>query len=138
MNLVLDANVAVKFYLPEIFEEEAGRLLNTGHRFYVPELIFPEFGNIIWKKVRLGELSPDEAFEVLDAFSGIGLIVHSHRDLFRSSLEGAMATGHAVYDWTYLALAISLSCEMITADRKFYEAIAATPLKANMLWIGDV
>jgi predicted nucleic acid-binding protein len=37
-----------------------------------------------------------------------------------------------------LALAVALSCEFVTADEKFYQALEKTPLKANLLWIGDV
>lgn len=137
MNFVLDASVALKFYVPEVLEAESARLLNAGHRFHVPDLIFPEFGNIIWKKVRLGELSSAEAHEVIDAFSDLRLITYSNRDLMRSAFEGATATGRTVYDWTYLSLAISLDCQLVTADRKFYEAIAETPFRENLFWIGD-
>lgn len=138
MNLVLDASVAVKFYVPEIYEEEASRLLEGGHSLHVPELIFPEFANIIWKKVRGGEMSNEEGREIVDAFVLLDVVVHSHRDLIRSSFEGAAETGQTVYDWTYLALATSLSCELVTADRKFYDGLASTSFIEHLLWIGDI
>ena len=61
---VLDASVAAKWFLPasgETLTEEALRLLEGyvkgDTRFLVPDLFWPEFGNILWKAVRLGRIS---------------------------------------------------------------------------------
>lgn len=51
MRYVIDASVAVKWYLPEVFEQEASRLLNGRHELHVPELILPEIGSITRKMV---------------------------------------------------------------------------------------
>lgn len=52
-NFVVDAGVAVKWYVPEVHEADAKRFLSPVFTLHVPELFFPEFGNIIWKKARL-------------------------------------------------------------------------------------
>jgi len=61
---VLDASVAAKWFLPasgETLTEEALRLLEGyvkgDPQFLVPDLFWPEFGNILWKAVRLGRIS---------------------------------------------------------------------------------
>jgi predicted nucleic acid-binding protein len=43
---VLDANIAVKWFVPEIHSDAARRLLATNHTFLVPDFFFPEVGNI--------------------------------------------------------------------------------------------
>ena len=53
IDLVVDAGVAIKWYVPEIHEREAKRFLDPAHTLHVPDLFFPEFGNILWKKARL-------------------------------------------------------------------------------------
>lgn len=137
MNYVVDASCAIKWYVPEIYEQEATRLLKGKHRLHVPELILPEFSNIIWKKVRRGELTEAEGERIITTFARKRLIVHSHQRIIKSAYTGAVTTGQTVYDWTYLALAISLSCEFVTADEKFYKALEMTPFKTNLRWVGD-
>ncbi|MCC6327597.1 MAG: type II toxin-antitoxin system VapC family toxin [Acidobacteria bacterium] len=136
MRYVVDASVAVKWYVPEIHEPEAIRLLKGGHQFHVPELIYPEIGSIIWKKVRRGEVSNSAGRDVIAAVARKRWTIHEHRKTFKSACAGAEATGQTVYDWTYLALAISLTCELVTADEKFYKALETTSFSGNLKWIG--
>ena len=141
MKFVIDASVAVKWYVPEIFEQEAEKLLNGGHDFHAPELILPEFCNVIWMKVRRGEITKSEGGKIVSAFSAFlsGKIkIHSHQKIIKAAYVGATTSGKTVYDWTYLALAVSLSCEMVTADSKFYNALETTSLKKHLRWIEDV
>ena len=138
MRYVVDASVAVKWYVPEIYEQEAATVLKGRHELHVPELILPEFSNIIWKKVRRGELAAAEGSKIVNAFTRKNWTLHSHRQTLRSAYAGADATGQTVYDWTYLALAISLSCEFVTADERFYNALTITAFNANIKWIGDL
>lgn len=138
MVVVADASVAVKWYVPEINTPEAEKLLNGAYELHAPELILPEFGSIIWKKARRNDLTEREGVRIIDAFGKQNIVFHSHRTLLNAAFAGAQASGQTVYDWSYLALAISLSCEFITADERFYNALKNTPLKKHLVWIGDV
>lgn len=51
MIYVVDVSVSVKWYVPELFEKEADKILNDDNDLHAPELILPEFSNIIWKKI---------------------------------------------------------------------------------------
>jgi predicted nucleic acid-binding protein len=138
MTYVVDASVAVKWYVPEIYETEATRVLKGRQPLHAPELIIPEFSSIIWKKVRRGELSKAEGERIVSAISRKRWTVHPHKNIIKSAYIGAEATGQTVYDWTYLALAISLSCHFVTADGKFFKALEKTAFATNLKWIGDV
>ncbi len=138
MIAVADASVAVKWYVPEINTPEAEKLLNGSYELHAPELILPEFGSILWKKVRRSDLTEQEATRIITAFGKQNILFHSHRALLKAAFAGAQASGQTVYDWSYLALAISLSCEFITADERFFNALKNTPLKKHLVWIGDV
>jgi hypothetical protein len=46
---VLDANVAVKWFVPEDLTPQAVRLLEGNHHFVVPDLLYPEAGNALWQ-----------------------------------------------------------------------------------------
>ncbi len=138
MRYVVDASVVIKWYIPEIWEKEATRLLRGRHEIHVPELALPEIGNIVWKKARRAEITNAEAAKIIAAVARKRWAIHSHKGIFRSAFAGAEATGQTVYDWTYLALAISLSCEFVTGDHKFYKAIEKTPFLPNIKWIGAI
>ena len=49
---VVDASVAIKWFLPEIHSDAALPLLAHKHLLHAPDLIFSEFGNVLWKRVR--------------------------------------------------------------------------------------
>ncbi len=138
MKYVIDASVAVKWYVPEVFEQEAVSLLNSKNRFHAPELIFPEFCNVIWLKVRRGEITQAEGEQIVSEFIQRRLVIHSHKQIIEAAYKSAVLSGQTVYDWTYLALAISLSCKMVTADSRFYKALETTKLRSNLKWIGDI
>src|SRR5438034_2687450 len=123
MRKVVDASVAVKWYIPEIYETEAAQLLHNGSELHAPELILPEFSNIICKKVRLGELKATDGYRILNAFINTNVILHSHYQVAISAYTGAVMTNQTVYDWTYLSLALALSCEFVTANERFYNTL---------------
>ncbi len=138
MSYVVDASVAIKWYVPEEHEDSATRVLESGRMLHVPELILPETSAIIWKKVRRGELSKNEGDRIVNAIARKRWTIHSHKNTIKSAYRGADATGQTVYDWTYLALAISLSCEFVTANERFYRAFEKTAFTSNLKWIGDI
>ena len=137
MKHVVDASVAIKWYVPEIFESEATNLQTSGVEFHAPDLILPEFSNILWKKNRAGDITKGEANNILDAFTASGVRLHPHKRTARSAFVGASMTGQTVYDWTYLALALALSCSFVTADAKFYKSLENTSIAKHLIWIGD-
>ena len=138
MMIVADASVAVKWYVSEIYTPEAEKLLNGSYEIHAPELILPEFGSIVWKKFRRNNLTEREASRIIEGFGRQSITFHSHQPLLRAAFAGAYLSGQTVYDWSYLALAVSLSCEFVTADERFYKALENTNLKKHLLWIGDI
>ena len=60
-DVVIDASVGVKWFVPEVNSEDARRFLSARFRCHVPVLFLTEFGQTLWKKVyQRGELSADE------------------------------------------------------------------------------
>lgn len=138
MIVVVDASVAVKWYVDEIFGDNAEKLLDGTFELYAPELIVPEFGNIVWKKVRSGKTTPDEGRTIIEAFNNQNMNLQPQSHLLKHAYLGAEWSGQTVYDWMYLVLAISLSCKFVTADERFYKALENTKMRKQLLWIGDL
>lgn len=135
---VVDASVAVKWYLPEIHDAPARRLLIPDKELLVPDLIFSEVGNILWKRIRSGQMLEAEAEAVMRSLGELPLKVVPSWPLVLSGLTIACKTQRTVYDSLYLALAVRENAVMATADEKFYNALQTTPLKPYVLWVEDI
>jgi predicted nucleic acid-binding protein len=135
---VVDASVAIKWYLPEIHNAEAQRLLQTGTVLLAPDLIFSEVGNILWKRVRASDLTEGEAEVVLQSLGQSHLAISPSWPLVMLALEIACQTQRTVYDSLYLALAVREKVTLVTADQKLYNAIHSTSLAGYVLWVEDI
>lgn len=135
---VVDASVAVKWFVPEIHSGHALRLLRKRSALQAPELIQAEFGNILWKKCRAGEFDGTTAGEIISSFRRSPLVVHPHGSLLKLAWGTALKYRQTFYDSLYLALAMTEKARMVTADGKFFDALAGTPAERHLLWIEDV
>jgi predicted nucleic acid-binding protein len=136
-KLVVDASVAIKWFVPEIHSAAASRLLDPELLISAPDLIGPEFGNMIWKKLRRQEITPEEAAEILTAFPSVGVEILPSGILLLSAFELAVALDRTVYDCLYLALAVAQGCALVTADQRFYDSVIESPLASHIRWIED-
>jgi predicted nucleic acid-binding protein len=127
---VVDASVVIKWFVPEIHSDAARRLLSTTHEYFSPDLLFPEVGSAIWKKVRRGELTAEQGQRLAADISTIAVETMPARGLLVDAHALAVTTGLTVYDSMYLALAVRLKTEIITADDRLGRAVAAHPMTA--------
>jgi predicted nucleic acid-binding protein len=138
---VIDASVLIKFYVPEILSDRAERLLakvgNKDIDLLAPDLIYPEAGNIIWKKHRLKELAHFEVEEITDAILSLPLKIEALKSLLPLAVDISIIYGMTVYDASYLSLAKVYETKLITADRKLVDLLAKTDLKDSVIWLGS-
>jgi predicted nucleic acid-binding protein len=140
--LVLDASVAVKWAMPaarEPFTDESLRLLKRyadGEvEFIVPDVFWAEVGNVLWKGARRGRWRQETAEAVVADMKARDFATVSSLSLLPEALRIAFAHDRAVYDCLYVALAIQSKSEMITADERLANALAAHfPVK----WLGSL
>lgn len=134
-SLVVDASVAIKWFLPEIHSEAASLVLRSKLDLLAPDLIWPEVGNILWKKVLRKELRVQEAEGILKDFMRFPLQTYGSKFLLNSAWQLAHESGTTVYDSLYLALANHQGCSLVTADRKFYESVCKRTSGSRMIWV---
>ncbi|MFM6402358.1 type II toxin-antitoxin system VapC family toxin, partial [Planktothrix sp.] len=101
-KFVVDANVAIKWVLPEIHSEIAQRLLDDTYELLVPDFFFSEIGNILWKRVRRGETTLELAQTDLTVLMTGDLQIYPSQSLMPTALEIAVRVDQAVYDCVYL------------------------------------
>lgn len=138
-RVVVDASVAVKWYLPEPHSAAAERLLGGGFQLLAPDLLFPEVGNILWKRVMKTELTVQKARLIMRALEALPVTLRPTAVLADNAMTVACGLKRSFYDSLYLALALSEDCSLITADRKLFDAVKdAGPVKKHIFWIEDV
>lgn len=124
---VVDASVVIKWFLPEVHDLEARRLLHGGVELLVPDLAYCEVGTILWKRVRAGDLTASEAEAVIHTLGRLALIVSPSPPLILQALVIGCETQRTVYDSLYIALALRENALLVTADEKLYNALQTTP-----------
>jgi predicted nucleic acid-binding protein len=134
----VDASTAVKWYFEEEYSEAASQLLSPAHTLLAPDLLIAEFANVAWKYVRRGDATVAHAREALNALLRVRLHLHASATVMPSAFDIACETGRSAYDSMYLALAHTQGCQLVTADRRFYNAMQDTLYKQTMLWVEDV
>jgi len=135
---IVDANMAVKWFIQEKHSDSAALLLEDDCVLEAPDLLRAEFGNTLWKKVRRGEITAGEAEQVLKAFFRVPIKFHWADALSASALEIAVKTRCSVYDSLYLSLAIRRETKIATADRKFFNNLRGGPFEEFVIWCEDL
>jgi predicted nucleic acid-binding protein len=137
---VVDANVAVKWCVPgatETLVQPARRLLELHRRgelaLLVPDLFWAELANVLCKAVRMGKSTRQGAITALKLVGELNLPSVSSAKLVSEALQIALRYDRTVYDSLYVALAVSAGSQLITADERLANSLAAyLPVK----WLG--
>jgi len=133
---VVDASVAVKWVVTEIDSESAERVNGLG-QLLAPAHLPIEVANAIWKKHRAGELPLLTAHEALSATLQFPIDYIESQELLIAAFSLATLHDRTIYDSLYLALALREECPLVTADRRFYNAMFQSHPR-TMLWVGDI
>ena len=138
-KLVVDASVAIKWFLPEPLSVEARRILDEyqAGRLSVlaPDLIHAEVGNIVWKRHMFQGLVAEDAETIVDEFRNLVITVTPTAELLEDAYRLAISHKRSVYDSMYVALAVREGCQFVTADEKLANAIGqALP---SVIWLAN-
>jgi predicted nucleic acid-binding protein len=127
--VVVDTNIVIKWVLKEPDSSTARALLtewiNKGTTIIAPALLAYEVANVLYKNVRKGQISLEEAKKALKEV----LLSELELDFLQDSALGIRAIEladkfglPATYDLHYLALAEREGCELWTANMKMLRA----------------
>jgi predicted nucleic acid-binding protein len=128
---VVDASVAVKWLIGEPGTSQALRL--RSHVVSAPDLLVAECANIVWKKVRLGELTEPEASLAIRLLVRADIELVPTRRLARRAVDLAILLDHSAYDCMYLALAEAAKRPFVTADARLLRKLAVERTAARLI-----
>jgi len=140
--VVVDASVAAKWFLPENGEalvDQAASLLDKYDmrqvQFVVPDLFYVEIASAIWKAVRTGRVSRAFGDQALGLLTQREFATVPSLKLLDGAFQIAADYGRTVYDSLYVALAVQTQSQLITADERLVNSLAARfPVK----WLGGL
>ena len=128
MTLVVDASVAIKWFVQEDLFQDAWDLFERGEPPHAPDLIVPEVANVAWKKATRGDIGWQQARDIVSRISSGIPILFSSVELSVRALGIARTLNHPVYDCLYISCAEVLDSELVTADKRLWQATRETDL----------
>lgn len=137
-TVVVDASVAVKWFLPEHDAGRAASLLRADNRLLAPDLLWIEVASVLWKVARRGAISADESQRMIAGTTAFPVETVESLDLLPESLRIASRTDRTVYDCLYLALAARRNAAVVTADERLVNGLRGTPWAQNAILLKDV
>ena len=140
-TIVVDASVAVKWHLnDEEHAQETARLLTRfsqgGVILLAPDHIRYEVPSAI-TVATIGSqprITTQQGRDAIEEFLALGLTTVGTDELILAGYPLVHQYAIALYDALYLALAFSMQCWFVTADRKLYQRISQS---SAVVWISD-
>jgi predicted nucleic acid-binding protein len=122
--IVVDASLAVKWFLPELGAEAAAALLLEQGEIIGPDMLGVEVHATLVRGANMVKSNRLEAETAILRFqtmieSGEVTLMRSLPSQIERAATLALNLGHPLKDCIYLALAMELGCDLTTCDERF-------------------
>jgi predicted nucleic acid-binding protein len=138
VRFVVDASIAIKWFVREDGHETAGWLLAYSEGLIAPELILAEMANIAWKKAARGEILPAQARTIVEELPISVPTICPMTELMGRAIELALELKHPAYDCIYLACAEATRMPLVSADAELLTRVKQSRWSNLMLDLNDI
>lgn len=126
---VVDASVAIKYFLTETYTPEVrvlvAQMYQGEHQLHIPEFCLLECVNVLWTNVRFRGLPQTDAEQMIVEMLALPFQIVSVTSLLPRALLIGLMHQLAIYDSMYIALALDMNCPLITVDERQLNAATA-------------
>lgn len=137
MTLVVDASVAIKWFVNESDSLGAEQLLMSPLSLYAPNLLRVEFAGALWNNLARKTIAFEQARQALARLPRSINVWRATEPLLGEALQFAVELEHPIYDLIYLALAREIGSQVVTADSRFMKKVAGTAYAADVIHLAD-
>ncbi|NNM74104.1 type II toxin-antitoxin system VapC family toxin [Enterovirga sp. DB1703] len=123
MSLVVDASVAVKWFVREEHSDRARELAESGAHLIAPRLIQLEVANALRRKVRDRVMAAEQALGRMAVLASYLDRLVDEQDVLTAAFMRAAALDHPIYDLIYLETARRYDAVMVTADQRLVQKL---------------
>jgi predicted nucleic acid-binding protein len=122
--IVVDASLAVKWFLPEQGADAAAQILLSNALITGPDMLAVEvFATLVRGANMVKSNRPDvesaiRRFQMMISMGEVQLVRSAPHNIEHAA-SLALNLGHPLKDCIYLALAMELECELVTCDARF-------------------
>jgi len=139
-RFVIDANVCIKWYLTdEALRDKAEAVLNDfmggGVEILAPTLLIYELMNGLWVASRMRRIEFGNIERSVQRVLDLGFDLHDASQFFPTVLRMSQRFGRSAYDASYLALAEREGIQLLTGDRRLYNAVRGR--LDWVIWLGS-
>lgn len=117
--IVVDASVAVKWFVAETGHQEADKVLSDHPDMIAPDRLLLEVANTLLRKFQRREIEQAQASAALVRLPTLFAEIVPSQAILTQAYGLALSMKHQIYDCAYLALAVTRNSRMITADTAF-------------------
>jgi predicted nucleic acid-binding protein len=130
MTVVIDASIAIKWFVPENLREQALDVLKAEDHLAAPDLLIPDLASLALEKARRNEISSLQARTIMSGIESSGLELMPASIVCDRAIEIADTLDRSAYDCFYIATAERLDTTLITADARLCTALRDTGLES--------
>ena len=132
---VIDACVAIKWFLPERGHEIAGEILKNHNNMIAPDLFFIEMDAIITKKVRQRFVDLEDAKKMHEETRNFPIKIIPYSMISDIAFDLSSGLSITLYDACYLATAIEFDQKIYTSDKRFVNGMKNTPFEHHLEYV---
>ncbi|MBM3599190.1 MAG: type II toxin-antitoxin system VapC family toxin [Alphaproteobacteria bacterium] len=126
MSWVIDASVAVLWFVPSPLSPTALALLDDGAPLMAPDLIVVEVANVLWKRERYAGTDALDIAGAVAVLTGGALRLRLAAGQLPVAIDMARRVGRSVAECLYVALAVDEDATLVTADRRLVDRLRPT------------
>jgi predicted nucleic acid-binding protein len=137
MTLVVDANVAVKWFVQQQGPDHARRVQAYNGPLIAPALLIAETANGLWRHIQRGDVTANQARTAIVGLPKWFSELVEDQSLAPSAMDLSTGLNYSTYDCIYLALSRARSAPLVTADKRLINHLSTTQYKSHVVHLSD-
>ena len=137
-DVVIDATIVLKWFLPELDDAACLRLLNSPIKMHAPTLLAVQVGQALGRRTKTGHVTQEVANRVMATMHRLPIRWTGDAELSAAALRITQLSSRSFPDAVYFALAAKLDAPVVSADRRWCQIVGSGPLCDWVRFVGDV